>query len=303
MAQDKQQVLITGATGFIGRHLCDDLRRQGASVIALTRDVRRARKRLGGDIEAVEKLADIPADRPVEAVVNLAGENLMSGPWTERRKRRFVDSRVGTTQRLVDWIGERERRPSVLVSGSAIGYYGRQECHILQEFDEPRPNFSHYLCERWEQTAQQAEDMGLRVCRLRTGLVLGTDGGVLKRMLPAFKLGLGCRLGSGEQWMSWIHIDDIVRLIQFLIGHDTLTGPFNGTAPTPVTNAEFTETLARELRRPVLFSAPAFVLRLTAGELADELLLASQRVVPAAAQEAGFEFRYPRLQPALADLL
>ncbi len=303
MAESAKHYLITGATGFIGGHLCAHLLQRGDRVIALTRNTRRARRRLGDGVTAVESLGEIAPDQPVDAVINLAGENLVSGRWSPARKRKFIDSRIGTTDNLVAWIAEREQRPGVLVSGSAVGYYGDQGPKLLQECDEPRPGFSHSLCQHWEQSAQKAEELGLRVCLLRTGIVLGRDGGTLKKMLPAFRMGMGGRLGSGEQWLSWVHIIDLVRLIDFLANHATLTGPFNGTAPNPVTNAHFTAALAAQLRRPAVMHMPAVTLRLIFGELADELLLASQRVLPSTALEAGFEFQYPELEGALAQLL
>lgn len=301
--QAEQTYLITGASGFIGRHLCEHWLSSGIDLVALSRYPSSARQTLGERVSVVEFLTDIPEHQHIDAVVNLAGEPLFSGRWNDRRKRRFVSSRVDTTEQLVDWLESRVQRPSVLVNGSAIGYYGDQGGKVVSEYEAPHAGFAHTLCNAWEQAALQAEELGVRVCLLRTGIVLGRDGGSLQKMLPVYRLGGGGPLGKGDQWMSWIHIDDLVRLVDFLIEHRTLSGPFNGTSPQPVTNLQFSNALGRQLHRPAFVPMPAFMLRTVFGEMADELLLCSQRILPQAALDAGFEFRHVELDEALANLL
>jgi uncharacterized protein (TIGR01777 family) len=291
--------LITGGSGFIGSALCRSLTADGHRVTVLTRNIARARQRVPDAALLIDRL-DFAQD--VDAVVNLAGENLADGRWTAARKREFLASRIGTTKRLLDWIARRDRAPAVLVSGSAIGWYGPRGDEELDEDAEIGTDFSAHLCRDWEAEARKAEAFGVRVCLLRTGIVLDNDGGALKQMLLPFRFGLGGPMGSGRQWMSWIARADLVVLIRWLVDNAGASGAYNGTAPAPVTNAEFAKTLGKALHRPALLRAPAFALKLLFGEMSD-LLLTGQRVVPARASAAGFVFRYPALQPALAAIL
>jgi len=295
-------VLITGATGFIGVPLCRQLQARGAGLTVLTRDVERARQRLGTGIAAVTQLDQLPEEVP-HTLINLAGEPLASGRWSAARKEEFRRSRIGTTEALWQWFEQRGQYPQQVISGSAIGYYGDSGDLPVTEEDGPGAGFAAELCRDWEASALRFADQGSRVVLLRTGIVLGQGGGALQSMLLPFKLGLGGRLGSGRQWMSWIHRDDMVALILHCLDKPELTGPVNGTAPNPVTNRFFTRTLARTLRRPRIFPAPAFMLRLLMADMADELLLASQRVLPQVALESGFDFRYPELPQALEAIL
>ncbi|WP_273455724.1 TIGR01777 family oxidoreductase, partial [Nevskia ramosa] len=214
--------------------------------------------------------------------------------------------RIDTTRRLVDWMNELAAKPKVLVSGSAIGWYGPRGDEKLSEADAPGSDYSAQLCQDWEAEALRAEALGVRVCQLRTGIVLGSKGpaggGALAQMLPAFKLGGGGPMGSGQQWMSWVHRVDLIALIRFLIEHDSAQGPFNGTAPEPVRNSEFAKTLGRVLHRPAILPMPGFMLKLIVGEMA-EILLTGQRVIPQAALDAGFVFRFSSLEAALRDVL
>lgn len=294
------RILITGATGFIGKALCRAALARGDAVTALTRSVPAARAVLPGQVVCAGSLDAIGA---TDAVVNLAGLNLASGRWTAARKQAFVDSRVHTTERLVRWM-EKGERPRVLVSGSAIGWYGARGDEPLTESAAPgRPDeFTVELCRAWEAAATQAESLGVRTCLLRTGIVLERDGGSLKQMLLPFRLGLGGPMGSGRQWMSWIHRADLVALILWLLDHDSLRGAFNGAAPNPVRHAEFVAALGRALKRPAILPMPGFMLRLLVGEMA-ELVLTGQRVVPQRALDGGFAFAYPDLGPALAAIL
>ncbi|HSX64812.1 MAG TPA: TIGR01777 family oxidoreductase [Pseudoxanthomonas sp.] len=293
------QVLVTGGSGFIGRALCQQLLQAGHHPIVLTRDAQAAARRLPG-VRLITALDELER---ADAVVNLAGESLTQGRWNDHRKQAFRDSRIGTTRRLLAWLEQRQTRPAVLVSGSAIGYYGPRDDTPLDETAAPGSDFAAQLCRDWEAEAAKAADLGLRVCLLRTGIVLAADGGALGKMLPPFRLGLGGPMGNGRQWMSWVHRADLVRLIIWLIEHDDgSSGAYNATAPQPVTNREFAHTLGRVLRRPALLATPGPALKLMFGEMAD-LLLTGQRVVPQRAQAAGFEFGHRQLEEALRDLL
>ena len=298
-------ILVTGGTGFIGQPLCAQLLAMECRVTVLTRNLARGRKLLApaptlGLIADLQDLDGLPA---VSAVVNLAGEPLATRRWSAARKELFYASRVGMTERLFEYFsGAGRSPPTVLINGSAIGYYGAHGDEVLDENGAITPCFASDLCRAWEKAACQFESLGVRVCRLRTGIVLG-EGGALAAMLPAFKLGLGGTMGSGRQWMSWIHRDDMVAAIAFCLSGDHLAGAFNATAPTPVTNREFAKILAATLSRPCLLPMPAFAMRLMLGEMADELLLSGQKVIPARLQEAGFQFSYSNLPQALAQIL
>jgi uncharacterized protein (TIGR01777 family) len=297
------QVLITGGTGFIGKTLCRRLLQQGHQLTVLSRQSPDTVQRLCG--AAVTPLASLKALSPqagFDAVVNLAGESIVARRWTDARKNVLWDSRVALTEELVGFIAAAERKPGVLVSGSAVGYYGDRGDAPLDEDSGFADDFGHRLCAAWEKAALRAEEHGVRVCVLRTGLVVGRDGGFLQRMLLPFKLGLGGRIGDGRQWMSWVHLDDHVAMTDHLLNHAHLDGVFNATSPHPVTNLEFTECLARLLKRPALLPVPAIALRLLLGEMA-ELLLGGQRVLPARWQQENFPYRYPRIEEALKEAL
>ncbi|MEH6470566.1 MAG: TIGR01777 family oxidoreductase [Halopseudomonas sp.] len=296
------KLLITGASGFIGSALIDRLLANEHQVIGLSRKPERLQKKRGGSFRAIRALSEIASDESIEAVINLAGEPILDKRWSEARKQLLYDSRLDTTAAVIALIKRLEQRPQVLISGSAIGFYGsHQGDRMLDEQSEGRLGFTHKLCSDWENLALDAQAQGVRVCLLRTGVVLG-NGGALKRMLPPFKFALGGPIASGKQWFSWVHLADMVAIIQFLLDHQVLSGAFNATAPEPVTNAVFSQSLARTLHRPAVLPMPGFVMRLLLGEGA-ELLCEGQRVVPARLQEAGFEFSYPQLDQALKSLL
>lgn len=276
------KVSITGARGFIGSRVAEKLTRSGHVVNPLPRD------------PAIENVSGS------DAIVHLAGETVAQR-WTPKAKQRIYASRVDGTRHLVSVLGSSADRPRVLVCASAVGIYGSRGDEILTESSSPGDDFLARLVLDWERAAQVAETFGIRVVNLRFGLVLG-KGGALAKMLPPFRLGLGGRLGSGQQWVSWIHIDDAVNLIIFAMEHDQVRGPLNATAPNPVTNLEFTRQLASALHRPAIFPVPPFALKLLYGEMA-ETVLASQRAMPAAARTPGFRFQYPDLAPALANVL
>jgi uncharacterized protein (TIGR01777 family) len=298
----RHTVLVTGATGFVGRRLVEALAAGGHQVIALVRDPARA-DMLRPPLRLITSLEQIPDRTPIDAIVNLAGEPIANGPWTRSKRRRMVESRRDVTMAVVRLIARLDRRPSVLISGSAVGWYGLRQDEVLTETDDGTACFSRTLCEAWEHAAMRAEQYGVRVVRLRTGLVLGSAGGLLARMLTPFEFGLGGQLGSGTQWMSWIERDDLVRLIAHVIAHPELSGPLNATAPMPVQNAAFAAALGRALHRPAALRVPAGLLRLLAGDLATELLLGGQRVLPDKALANGFVFRHRTLDSALAAIL
>lgn len=291
--------LVTGGSGFIGRALCPSLLASGHAVTVLTRAPDRARAVLP---PAVECIGALDQARGIGSVINLQGEALASGRWNARLKAAFVRSRVDFTRELVDWMRRQPQPPASLVNGSAIGWYGDRGDEALTEASAPGTDFAARLCRDWEAQAQAAESLGVRVCRIRTGIVLDRDGGALARMLPAFRLGAGGRLGSGRQWMSWITRADLVRLIRWLAESPDRSGAFNATSPEPLRNEDFTRVLAQALHRPALLPMPAFVLRGLFGEMSG-LLLGSQKVLPDAAHAAGFEFQAPGLDAALRQIL
>ncbi len=291
------RVLITGGSGFIGQALTRALLARGDQVIILSRQPESVPIKAGQ--QCVSSLQQIEGN--IDAVVNLAGAPIVDRRWTQARKQLLLDSRIKTTRELVHWIGEQASPPDALVSGSAIGYYGSHLDEVLDETADPAPGFPHQLCHDWEQAALDARDAGVRVCLIRTGVVLG-QGGALAKMLPAFKLGLGGPIGNGQQWMSWIHLDDEVGAILYLLDNPALQGPFNLTAPEPVTNEIFSKTLARVLGRPAFMRVPAVMMRLMLGE-ASELLVEGQRVVPANLHTAGYVFKYPALESAFKSVL
>jgi uncharacterized protein (TIGR01777 family) len=296
------RILITGGTGLIGRHLCKALLAQGHLLTVLSRSPETVAVKCGAAVQAMASLEEWRADRTFDAVVNLAGEPIVDAYWSEKRKQVLRDSRIALTERLVQCIASVKQKPTVLLSGSAVGYYGDGGDSELDESSNAGPDFAADLCRDWEEAALVAENHGVRVCMLRTGLVLSEDGGLLGRMLLPFKLGLGTRLGDGKQWMSWVHIDDYVQMVLSLLDDELSRGPFNMTAPQPVTNAEFTRTLAHTLHRPAIFAAPGRVLRLAMGERAS-LLLEGQRVLPTRLAAAGYQFKFPDLASALNDVL
>ncbi len=294
------RILVTGGTGFIGELLCPRLAASGHEVIVLTRQ---SRPDLPEGVKtSVTSLEELDPGS-FDAAVNLAGASIADGRWTASRKRVLWESRVETTAKLVAWMCGVSRPSRALISGSAVGYYGDQGDRVITEDTPPGPGFAHELCTAWEREAANAADCGMRVCYVRTGVVLDGEGGALEKMLPAFRLGIGGRLGSGAQYFPWVHREDIAAIFHWLLEHDEAAGAYNASAPQPVTNAEFTEALGQALGRPTLLPMPAVAMRVLFGQMADELLLSSERMVPKRLLEAGFEFRYPRLEAALKSIL
>ena len=292
------KILITGASGFIGQELVKTLSNDGHELFLLTH-----RTGLSGEHTLVNRLADLPQKTSaLDAVINLAGAPILGKPWTKARKQVLWESRVLLTENLVDVVSRLKSPPKIFLSGSAIGIYGDQGDACLDESADLRGGFGHQLCVAWEDAAKKAEAFGARVVLLRTGLVIGAVGGFLKSMEWPFRLGLGGPIGQGQQWMSWIHREDHIRLMCSLLVNPNARGPINLTAPHPVTNNEFTATLARVVRRPAFFRIPATFLQWILGEMAG-LLLESTRVIPEAAVKQGFSFEYPDLEPALREAL
>ncbi len=294
------RILLTGATGFVGAALCPRLLAAGHELTVVSRNPEKVASRCGAAVTAVQDFAELPTYPGFDGVINLAGAPIADRRWSRRRKRVLRDSRIALTRSLVDYLRSCDASPQWLVSASAVGYYGDRGDDPLDEDAEAVDDFAHRLCRDWETEARRATELGTRVCILRLGLILGRGGGLLQRMAPPFKLGLGGPLGSGEQWMSWVHRADVVAMIEYLIEHEVLTGVFNATAPNPVTNREFSRQLARQFRRPMLFRVPASLLRLALGEMS-LLLLGGQRVLPVRIQKAGFNFRYETLEQALSE--
>ena len=301
-SQDKPTLLVTGASGFVGRTLCRCAVESEHGVVALSRSPDTAAALLPHEakVEAWQpdsELLTSSALSEIEAVVHLAGETI-GERWNPDKKQRIRESRVHSTNRLVESLAKAYTKPAVLVCASAIGYYGEGGDQEFTEDSPPGNDFLAGVCQDWEAEAQKAEALGIRVVHIRLGHVFGRNGGLLGKMLPPFYMGLGGRLGSGSQWMSWIHIDDVARIILYAIENQNVNGALNATSPLPVRNIEFTKTLGRVIRRPTLFPVPTFALKLRYGEFTDFMLM-SQRVLPEHTLSMGFDFRYADIESAL----
>jgi hypothetical protein len=302
------RIVVTGGTGFIGLPLCWRLAERGHNVTVFTRNIEQARSKVPPSVMLVAWQGSGATDEVVatlggsEILINLAGEPVAAGRWTPRVKDRLRRSREGVTSALVAALAKLKTRPALLISASAIGYYGPNTDEWLTEESPSGTGFLASLCREWEAAARAAERLGVRVVIPRIGVVLGRGGGALSKMMPAFRMGLGGPVGDGRQWISWIHLDDLIELLLFLLD-EAVSGPMNATAPHPVTNEEFARTLGLALNRPARLRMPAFVLRLMLGDMAEELLLTGQRVVPRRAEIMGFRFLYPRLEDALHAIL
>jgi hypothetical protein len=298
---ERRHVLITGATGFIGSRLVAALAGAGHEVTILTRDRAKAAQ-LTPPFRLVTSLDQIADDTAIDTIVNLAGEPIADAPWTAAKRRKILRSRLQVTRDVVRLIGRLRTAPALLISGSAIGWYGLWQDEVLTESDGGRACFSRRICDAWERMAMRAQACGVRVVRLRIGLVLGTEGGMLSRLLTPFECGLGGPIGDGRQWMSWIERDDLVRLIAHIMATPKLDGAVNATAPVPVRNADFARELGHAFRRPAVVPMPAALLGLL-GDFADELLLGGQRVLPSKALTSGFRFRYETIRSALTGII
>ncbi|TSA05619.1 MAG: TIGR01777 family protein [Methylococcus sp.] len=292
-------ILVTGGTGFIGQALVNALLADGHHLTLLAH---RTLPKESHSCVIMRSLAEWSSDQSFEAVINLSGAPIMGQRWTTSRKKTLWDSRIGVTHQLLERMTAATIKPRILISGSAIGIYGDQRERILSENDRGDHGFAFDLCHAWEEAALKAEAIGVRVALLRTGLVVGRKGGFLQPMRIPFSLGLGGNIGDGQQWMSWIHLDDHIALTRFLLASKEARGIFNATAPNPVTNQIFTQTLAHLLKRPAFCHLPKWFLKGLLGEMA-ELLIGSQRVIPERAESLGFRFSYPTLEPALEEAL
>lgn len=297
-------ILMTGGTGFIGGALGHHLHSLGHRLVVLSRQSQqRALASCPPGTRIIASFDDIADDEALDAVVNLAGESLFSRRWSAARKQRLLDSRVGVTHELVALTRRLRQPPAVMVSGSAVGFYGDAgDAELTERSPARRKDFGYRLCDAWEQAAREVTSLGVRLTIIRTGVVLGANGGMLASLLPVYRFGLGMRLGNGEQWLSWIHRDDLVAILTRALTAPGVEGVFNGTAPGPVTQREFHHTLARAVRRPAPWVMPAPLLRLALGEMS-QLMLGGQRAYPRRLEEQGFVFRYPHLEQALADLV
>ena len=305
LAKPHQHILVTGGTGFIGKPLCQALIDQGHLVTVVTRNMGRAAALFHGRVTCIESLDMLGKSDHFDIVINLAGESI-SQRWNKRSKARILRSRVDMTQKLVEAMARMAVKPGALISGSAIGFYGSS---ADQSFDENAPPstdslsaFPRDICRLWEAEASKAHALGIRTCLLRTGIVLERDGGALAQMLFPFEFGLGGKLGGGEQWFSWIHRSDLIRLIIHLINDETISGPVNGSAPHPVTNVQMAKALGKAMHRPALLPLPAFQVKLLFGEMGEALLLHGQKVLPQRAQDSGFTFQYPVIDDAFSHI-
>jgi uncharacterized protein len=301
------RVVVTGATGFIGVSLCRALREAGHEVAVLSRRGDEARACLGAGVQVEEwdgRTRGTWESVLGEAggVVNLAGEPIAAKAWTPAQKEKLRASRLDSTRALVRAMEAASPRPSVLISASGVSYYGPHEDETLTEESPPGSDFMAQLARDWEETARQAEPLGVRVSLLRIGMVLGEGGGALAKLVPPFRMFAGGPLGSGEQWVSWIHRDDVIGMVLWALKSDAVRGPVNATAPQPVPMKEFARTIGKVLGRPAWLPVPALALRALMGEMAD-VVLTGQRVLPTAAQRLGYSFRHPDLEPALRSIL
>ena len=296
------KILVTGSSGLVGSALIPSLKAQGHEVIRL---VRSAPKDSATQIYWNPEKGTLSVDEleGLDGVVHLAGDNLAEGRWTDEKKRSIRESRIKGTTLLSETLAKLERKPGVLVSASAIGFYGSRGDELLNEQSASGDDFLSEVCREWELSTQAASQSGVRVVHLRFGVILSNEGGALAKMLTPFRMGVGGKIGDGKQYMSWIVIDDAVGAIEHALANDSLRGAVNVVAPHPATNYEFTKAMGSVLSRPTIFSMPAFAARLAFGEMADATILASQRVEPARLKESKFVFKYPELEGALKHVL
>lgn len=287
-------ILVAGSSGLIGSAFCKVLEKKRHGISRLSRDDRHR-----PTWDPVAGTLDWGTSGPFDAVIHLAGENIADGRWTRARKQRIRDSRVQGTRLLAESLAALPSRPRILISASAVGFYGSRADHWLDEHSRAGEGFLAELCQAWEQATQPAIEAGIRVIHLRLGVVLSKDGGLLERLVPIFRRGLGGVMGSGQQYLSWVTLSDVVRAIEFILKHDDLKGPVNLCTPNPVTNRELTKTLGRVLHRPTILPMPALAIKTLLGEMGRELILASQRVKPRVLLDAGFEFEHAEIEGTL----
>ena len=295
------KILISGSHGLVGTALIKALQPDGHDIYRLVRHYPDSPDQIEWSPERYSIALSLIEG--FDAVVHLAGESIAEGRWTDEKKRKIRESRTKGTKLLADALGNLTARPRVMLSASAIGYYGDRDDEVLTEASAPGNDFLSEVCVEWENATSHAKAMGVRVVNTRFGIILDKEGGALKKMLPPFRMGIGGRIGSGKQWMSWIALDDVVGALKFALTNESLAGPVNFVAPNPVRNADFTKALGHALSRPTFLPIPAFGVRFAFGEMADALLLSSQRVEPKVLNEAEYQFQYPSLKLALSQLL
>ncbi len=294
--------LVTGGTGFIGAELVYTLIKSGHNVIVLTRDIAKANQAILGGVSFIDSLSSLPDRTDIDVIINLAGEGIADKRWTNRRKKILYKSRIGVTNDLVTLVARLQEKPKVMISGSAIGYYGAQDDSPLDENAEANIEYTHELCKQWEEAAEIIKQYGVRLCIARLGLVLEKHGGILNKMFPAVKLCLAGRIGDGDQIMSWIHLYDAVKAIIFLVENESCEGVYNLTTIKSVSNREFIETLGRAVNRPTFCVMPEFVIKLLFGEMGERLLLKGQNVEPRKLIHAGYEFSFTDLEKTLENI-
>ncbi len=296
------KILIAGSSGLVGSELIKCFKGRGHEVMRLVRSEEQlSDDTLLWDPEHHElKLSDF---ENFDVVINLAGENISIGRWTDEKKQKIRDSRVMGTHMLAELLARLENPPKLFLNASAIGYYGNRGDEVMTESSEPGAGFLSDVCQKWEEATDPAKNAGIRVVKLRIGVVLSTSGGALARMLLPFKLGLAGVIGSGKQYMSWIAMDDLIGIVLHIVNHENLEGPINAVSPHPVTNYAFTKALGKVLKRPTIFPMPAWVARFIMGEMADSLVLSSTRVAPNVLQQSDYTFLYPSIDKALEHLL
>ena len=294
------KILITGGTGFIGSYLCERLLDNKHEIVILSRNPEVVKS----PIKGISNLKQLKTEDSFDIIINLAGEPIAGKRWTDKQKDIIFSSRIDTTINIIEYLKGVKWKPKLLISGSAIGYYGLG--NITRNIDEQGlvdESFSSHLCQQWEAVALEAKLLGIRTCLLRTGIVIGKNGGALSKMLLPFQMGLGGKIGDGKQWMSWIHLKDLVGIILFCMENEHCSGAINGTSPNSKTNMEFTKTLGKVLNRPTIFPMPSIVIKLLMGQMGQELLLSGKQVLPVAILKAGYKFQYEKLEDALSDVL
>jgi uncharacterized protein (TIGR01777 family) len=301
------RILISGSTGFLGTALIESLEREGHTILRLARPDAGSKQTRSATSQTIQwdpvgGALDAAGAEGADALVHLAGASIAEGRWNDSRKNLLRTSRIDATRHLMGALSKLQRPPQVIAASSAVGFYGNRGDELLTETAGPGNDFLAHLCRGWEAETARGAEFGARVVMLRFGIVLAAHGGALPRMALPFKLGAGGKLGSGRQWMSWLTLAEAVGMIRFALTNAALTGPTNAVTPNPLQNAEFTRILAKTLHRPALFPAPGFALRIMLGEMADALLLASQRVKPSRLEQAGYQFAEPDLAPALAAI-